>query len=62
MQLSLNLQAALLARAVFWDAYNPSPAFEPFDFLERLDYLQEQEFWLIVQTLESFTFFGEGCL
>ncbi len=61
MQLSLNLQAALLARAVFWDTYNPSPAFEPFDFLERLDYLEEQEFWLIVRTLESLIYMTCWC-
>jgi hypothetical protein len=61
MQLSLNLQAALLARAVFWSTYDPASFLEPFDFLERLDYLEEQEFWLIVRTVECFELFAVKC-
>lgn len=59
MQMSLNLQAALLARAVFWNDYSPECVFEPFDFLNELDALEEQEFWLIVKTLESIVYLGQ---
>lgn len=59
MQMSLNLQAALLARAVFWNNYNTECVFEPFDFLDKLDALEEQEFWLIVKTLESIAYLGQ---
>ena len=60
MQMSLNLQAALLARAVFWNNYSPECVFEPFDFLNKLDALEEQEFWRIVQTVESFAYICSG--
>lgn len=55
MQMSLNLQAALLARAVYWSEDNDECAFEPFDFINELDALEKQEFSAIVNTLESIT-------
>lgn len=59
MQMSLNLQAALLARAVDLTArYRDGAPFYVWDSLDACDALDQDAFWIIVTLLESIAYIG----
>lgn len=60
MQMSLNLQAALLARAVAFDTYNGGCAvpFYVWDHFDKMDVLDQNDYYTIVKLLETISLVG----
>lgn len=63
MQMSLNLQAALLARAVCWQAHADETLeampFYLYDTLDACDSLDQNSYWALVNFLEAIAILGE---
>jgi hypothetical protein len=60
MQMSLNLQAALLARAVAFDSSNGGCAvpFYTWDHFDKMDLMDQDDYFTIVKLLETISFLG----
>ena len=63
MQMSLNLQAALLARAVCWQAHADNAdlaiPFYVYDTLDACDSLDQDSYWALVNFLEATAILGK---
>lgn len=63
MQMSLNLQSALLARAVCWQTHADDAdlaiPFYVYKSLDACDPLDQEDYWTIVNLLESIALVGD---